>query len=150
METPMFICRKDANGYHTVMEVNETTLNSFLAMVAQPNSQASRDAALMALTNGAEVPSRLNPGLIWFRVQQPIRFVPTPTRCHLTSETLRDVAYDAKTKYGGWCIMSEKSWQEHGCRKLGTGYGQKYLRGSDGQFYLSEGSAMRPKRYKLA
>jgi len=150
MEKPMFICRRDAEGYHTVMEVNDTNLDSFLAMVAKPGSQASRDASLMTLANGSELPSRLNPGQVWFRVNEPIRFTPTPTHCNLTSAPLGDVAYDAKTRYGGRCIMSEQSWKEHGCGRLGTGFGQKFLRGSDGNFYLSEGSTIRPKPYRVA
>lgn len=145
---PMFICRKDANGIHTVLEATQDNLDLFLASAAKRDSQASQDAALMIITNGAEV--RCNNGEIWFRVEPPLRFLPTPTHCHLTGSPIGDTAYDAKTKYGGWCMMSEQSWREHGGGKLGCGYGQKYRKGTDGQFYLSEGMSIRPRTYQLA
>lgn len=144
----MFICRRDAKGRHTVLEATPEALTLFVAATAKSGSKASEDAALMVLANGAEVPG--DGGVTWFRVQRPISFTPTPTHCHLTGGTIGDVAYDAKTKYGGWCIMSHQSWREHGCGKLGCGYGQKYRRGSDGQFYLSEGMSRRPTPYKVA
>ncbi|QDP53518.1 MAG: hypothetical protein GOVbin4933_64 [Prokaryotic dsDNA virus sp.] len=145
----MFICRRMPNGQHTVLEVTPDNLNLFLASAAKRGSQASQDAALMSITNGVEV--RCNNGEIWFRVKRPIYFSPTPTRCQLSGSHLGKIAYDAKTKYGGWCIMSERSWQEHGCGKLGTGFGQKYLQDSDCTgYYLSEGMSSLPAKYRMA
>lgn len=144
----MYICQRTSSGQHIVLEADEQALETFLKAVAKPGSQASRDAALMTFANGSE--HRDADGNTWYRVEKPITFAPTPTKCHLDGGALGRVAYDAKTKYGGWCIMSERSWREHGCGQLGIGLGQKYLRGSDAQFYLSEGSATRPRAFKRA
>ncbi|UFK26644.1 hypothetical protein [Roseobacter phage RDJL3] len=148
METPMFICKQDAEGYRTVLEATPAVLDEFIASAAKAGSLASRDAALMTLTNGSNV--RGSQGVSWYRVQQPIRFAPTPRTCNLSNAPIGNVAYDAKTRYGGWCIMSQASWEQHGCGKLGAGFGQKYLRGTDGEFYITEGMSSQPRPYKVA
>jgi len=144
----MFICREipsetNPNGQRTVLELNNQTLDSFLALVAKPGSQASKDAALTTLANGSEVRSHLNAGMIWYRVEKPLTYAPTPTKCDISQRPLGDVMYDGKVNgYNGqWAIMDEQSWTHYGCGRLGTGFAQKYLRGSDGLFYGSEGMA---------
>ena len=146
---PMFICKRDASGRHVVFEATPAILEEFVASTAKRGSQASRDACLMTLANGCEVKG-VTDGVTWYRTVRPMCFAPTPTRCNLSGMPLKDRAYDAQTKYGGWCIMSHESWVQHGCGKLGTGHGQLYRRGSDGQFYVSESMTLRPKLYKLA
>jgi hypothetical protein len=44
------------------------------------------------------------------------------------------VMYDAATKEGPWANMSEQSFKEFGCGKLGTGFGQKYELQPDGRY----------------
>lgn len=46
-----------------------------------------------------------------------------------------EVLYDAKTVHGGvWALMTEASWKYHrASKKLGIGYGQKYVY-SDGMY----------------
>jgi hypothetical protein len=51
----------------------------------------------------------------------------------------KDVMYDAKTKQGPWANMTEEFWKEHGYPRLGVGYGQKYVKQSDGRWLLTEG-----------
>lgn len=42
---------------------------------------------------------------------------------------IRTFFIDGKTKdpTGIWAIMNQDSWNEHGCGKLGIGYGQLYV-----------------------
>lgn len=47
--------------------------------------------------------------------------------------------YDAKTKYGPWATMTQKSFEKHGVGRLGTGWGQKYQRNEAGQLVKVEG-----------
>lgn len=133
-----------------IIEVTPEVLDSFLSLVAKPNSQASRDAALFTLSNGSELRSRLNPGMTWRRVHKPIVFTPRPTTCQLTNMRLGSVMYDGKIKDGPWAIMCEKAWEAYGCGRLGTGFGQKYLRNSDGDFYISEGWISAPRPYRVS
>jgi hypothetical protein len=44
------------------------------------------------------------------------------------------VMYDGKTRQGPWANMSQRSWDVHGCGKLGTGYVQKYAKQDDGRW----------------
>lgn len=46
--------------------------------------------------------------------------------------------YDGKTRHGPWACMSHESWKKHGCGKLGTGYGQLYVRTALGDLVLKE------------
>lgn len=55
-----------------------------------------------------------------------------------------EVVYDAATEsqggYAGpWATMTAKSFQMHGFGKLGTGYGQKYVRNEEGHLIKVEG-----------
>ena len=149
----MYICRRfhserNPNGALAVFEATGPALDSFLECIAAPGSQASRDAALMTLTNGAEVRSRHRNGTIWFRVHKPLVFTPTPTECQITKARLGAVMYDGKTKHGPWAIMSETAWELYGCGQLGAGFGQKYRRNSAGEFYISEGMSSRPLPFR--
>lgn len=51
----------------------------------------------------------------------------------------KGVMYDAKTKYGPWANMTEESFNEHGCRMLGLGKGQKYEQQLDNRWLKVEG-----------
>lgn len=150
----MYICRRvhsehNPNGTYTIFEATGPVLNSFLALVAKPNSQASQDAALMTLTNGAVLRSRLNSDVTWFRVHKPMVFTPTPTECQITKARLGAVMYDGKTKHGPWAIMNETAWELYGCGRLGAGFGQKYRRNEAGEFYISEGMSSRPLPFRV-
>jgi hypothetical protein len=50
-----------------------------------------------------------------------------------------DIMIDGKTRSGPWANMSEKSWRMYGVGRLGTGYGQKYKKQSDGRWLKIEG-----------
>lgn len=51
-----------------------------------------------------------------------------------------EVVYDAMTKHRGqWATMTQTSYKAHGAGKLGTGYGQKYVRQANGQLHKVEG-----------
>lgn len=151
----MYICRHvpsptNPNGVYTIMEMTPEVIDSFLALVAKPDSQASADAALMTLTNGAELRSRMTPGVRWYRVDKPTVYTPTPELCQLTNKPLGSVMYDGCTQDGRWAIMSKLGWDLFGCGRLGTGFGQKYLRNEAGEFYISEGMSMAPRSIKVA
>jgi len=146
MELPMFICRQmpsetNPNGDRTVYEVTPEVLSLFLDFTAKAGSQASKDAALISLCIGSEI--RGTGSSLWYRVAKPLTYVPTPTKCDISQRELGDVMYDGKVNgcNGQWAIMDEQSWTHYGCGRIGTGFAQKYLRGSDGQFYGSEGMA---------
>ena len=149
----MYICRcvpsqAKPNGDLTIFEATGPVLDTFLDCTARPGSQASRDAALMTLTNGAEVMSRRRNGTVWFRVHKPLTFTPTPTECQITNARLGAVMYDGKTKHGPWAIMGEAAWKLYGCGRLGAGFGQKYRRNEAGEFYISEGMSSRPLPFR--
>ena len=151
----MYICRRvhserNLNGALAIFEATSPVLDSFLECAAVPGSQASRDAALMTLTNGAEVRSRHTKGVTWFRVHKPMVFTPTPTECQITKARLGAVMYDGKTKHGPWAIMGEAAWELYGCGRLGAGFGQKYRRNEAGEFYISEGMSSRPLSFRVA
>lgn len=50
-----------------------------------------------------------------------------------------DTFIDGKTIHGPWAIMTPSSWRSHGVGRLGTGYGQKYKKQSDGRWLKIEG-----------
>lgn len=50
-----------------------------------------------------------------------------------------EVVYDAKTKFGPWATMTQASFNMYGCGRLGTGYGQKYVRNEAGELIKVEG-----------
>jgi len=151
----MYICccvpsEHNPNGIHTIFEVTGPVLDLYLASVAAPGSQASTDASLMTLMNGAEVQSRHSDGVVWFRVHTPMCYTPKPTECQITKARLGNVMYDGKTRHGPWAIMCEAAWELYGCGKLGTSFGQKYLRNEAGEFYISEGMSSRPCPYRVS
>lgn len=49
-----------------------------------------------------------------------------------------EVVYDAKTVMGPWATMTEASFKKYG-GKLGTGFGQKYVRNAEGELHKVEG-----------
>lgn len=150
----MYICRRvpsqtKPNGVLTIFEATGLVLDTFLDCTAMPGSQASRDAALMTLTNGAEARSRHRNGVTWFRVHKPMIFTPTPTECQITKARLGAVMFDGKTKHGPWAIMGEAAWELYGCGRLGAGFGQKYRRNEAGEFYISEGMSSQPLSFRV-
>jgi len=46
---------------------------------------------------------------------------------------------DGKTRMGPWAIMSIDSWRRYGCGQLGTGWGQRYRKQTDGKWLKVEG-----------
>lgn len=149
----MYICchvhsEHNPNGVLTILEATDEVFNSFLAVCAKAGSPASTDAVLMNLANGAEV--RGSDGSTWFRVEKPICYTPTPTHCQVTGELLGDTMYDGKTRQGPWAIMSPKAWEFYGAGRLGAGFGQRYRRNTEGQFYVTEGMSSRPRRWRTA
>lgn len=50
-----------------------------------------------------------------------------------------ELVYDARTVYGPWATMTQKSYQLHGAGTLGTGQGQKYRRTANGELHKVEG-----------
>ncbi len=46
---------------------------------------------------------------------------------------------DGRTMSGPWGLMTPKSWEKYGCRRLGTGFGQKYEKQPDGKWLKVEG-----------
>jgi hypothetical protein len=136
------------DGFTSILEVTPEVLGYLVASCAKEGSQASEDAVLMLLTNGAEQVGQ--DGVRWQRVQKPLNFVPCPTKCDITDEPLGSVMYDGKTARGPWACMSERGWSREGCGRVGPGFAQKYRRNEEGHFYLSEGMSSRPKPYRVA
>lgn len=52
---------------------------------------------------------------------------------------IEDTIYDAKTVMGPWALMTPTSFRRYSTGRLGTGYGQKYERQSDGRWLKVEG-----------
>jgi hypothetical protein len=52
---------------------------------------------------------------------------------------IADTFYDGKTIVGRWAMMSPVSWSFYGYGQLGTGYGQKYKKQTDGSWLKVEG-----------
>jgi len=50
-----------------------------------------------------------------------------------------EVVYDAKTRHGPWATMTQRSFDMNGPKRLGTGFGQKYVRNELGQLHKVEG-----------
>jgi len=150
----MFICRHlpsdtNPNGQRTVYEATPKVLDLFVQFTAKTGSQASKDAVLMSLGNGSEVRG-LRDGSLWYRIESPMTYAPTPTKCDISQRPLGDVMYDGKVngRNGQWAIMDEQSWEHYGCGRIGTGFAQKYLRGTNGLFYASEGMSSIPRRFR--
>jgi len=55
------------------------------------------------------------------------------------SDSIKNEFIDGKTQMGPWALMTPKSWKQYGFRKLGTGYGQRYKKQSDGKWLKVEG-----------
>ncbi len=47
-----------------------------------------------------------------------------------TNKLIADVLYDARTIYGPWAVMCQEHYKTFSLGKLGTGYGQKYIKQS--------------------
>lgn len=55
-----------------------------------------------------------------------------------------EVVYDAATRgrngrMGPWATMTQRSWEMNGGGRLGTGFGQKYVRNAAGELHKVEG-----------
>lgn len=63
------------------------------------------------------------------------------TTCDLCHHEITDTLYDAAVRYVGfpWATMCEKCYKKHGVKKLGQGFGQKYVKNVDGEFEKVEG-----------
>jgi hypothetical protein len=49
-------------------------------------------------------------------------------------DKISDEIIDGKTIYGPWALMTPISIKIHGVGRLGTGYGQRYKKQSDGKW----------------
>lgn len=58
--------------------------------------------------------------------------------CNVCSKYCSTTLYDAKTIYGHWATLCEDCFKLCGMR-LGTGFGQKYKRNSEGRLIKVEG-----------
>ena len=54
-------------------------------------------------------------------------------------DSISDEIIDCKTIYGPWALMTPKSFEKCGVGRLGTGYGQRYKKQSDGKWLKIEG-----------
>ena len=54
-------------------------------------------------------------------------------------DLITDTIIDGKTKRGPWAIMTPASFDIHGIGRLGTGFGQKYVKQQDGNWLKVEG-----------
>lgn len=61
-----------------------------------------------------------------------------PSTCEIRGEKITDEFIDGKTKMGPWAIMCPRCWGVLGVGRLGTGFGQRYLK-HDGDFIKVEG-----------
>jgi len=48
-----------------------------------------------------------------------------------TGKLIEKILYDARTIYGPWAVMCDEHFKVYGLGKLGTGYGQKYIKQTD-------------------
>jgi len=147
MDTTQMYISKETPEKTIILEFVPEVIQQFIDACAKPGSKASENACFMTLFNGSE---HIGGGATWRRVEKPLNFVPRPTHCDVTGSPLTNVMYDAKTKRGPWATMSQRGWEAHGCGRLGTGFGQKYLRNEQGEFYLSEGMSSMPRPYRVA
>jgi hypothetical protein len=65
-----------------------------------------------------------------------------------TNET-GEYVYDAKTTYGAWATMTQKSFDEYGLKLLGVGYGQRYRRNEYHHLLKVEYSAFDVMKLKM-
>lgn len=52
---------------------------------------------------------------------------------------LGGVFVDGRTAMGPWAIMGPSAWRMYGVGRLGTGYGQMYVKQHDGRWMKVEG-----------
>ena len=79
----------------------------------------------------------------------PVRYLSAENRTHDDFNdkfTMKpgEIVYDAATERPGgypgpWATMTQSSYLMYGFGKLGTGYGQKYVRQTNGQLHKVEG-----------
>lgn len=60
------------------------------------------------------------------------------------TQAVGEVVYDAATRgsngrHGPWATMTQRSYDMNGVGKLGTGFGQKYVRNEHGELHKVEG-----------
>lgn len=61
-------------------------------------------------------------------------------KCDTCGNCFADTFYDGKTKFGPWANMCPSCFTcGPGVNTLGTGFGQKYEKQSDGRFMKTEG-----------
>lgn len=64
---------------------------------------------------------------------------PVPAEDDFNDPIIGDTIYDARTVYGPWALMTPASFSLHTDGRLGTGYGQRYVRQADGRWLCVEG-----------
>jgi len=60
-------------------------------------------------------------------------------KCDICGIECEDELYDAVTKYGPWATMCKDCFKKESINKLGTGYGQHYVKNEEGKFMKVEG-----------
>lgn len=60
--------------------------------------------------------------------------IQAPEKCDCCGAAIKDVFYDARTKFGSWANMDEHCFKEVGLGKLGVGFGQKYVKTESGKW----------------
>lgn len=49
-----------------------------------------------------------------------------------------EIVYDARTRSGPWATMTQRSFDMNSMGRLGTGFGQKYVRNAAGELHKVE------------
>jgi len=76
------------------------------------------------------------------RIRRPTYWSTPLTENDSWGQPYGDVMYDGKVRAhnGYWANFSQASWEKYGCGILGIGWGQKYIKQSDGKWLLVEGN----------
>lgn len=62
-----------------------------------------------------------------------------PSNCDISGERIDNEFIDGRTQNGPWAIMTPTTWNKYGVGRLGTGFGQRYVKQSSGKFLKVEG-----------
>ena len=150
----MFICQSltDASTLKTtyiVLEWTAETAENFWRGIQRPEKRnANTDYAFAELLRtGADIRGLV--GETWFRVSPKI-FTYAPESqlvCAVSGEPLTNSFYEGRLAItdAETIKMSVDTWEKHGCGRMGPGVGQKFIRASNGGYFMSEGRAVTPK-----
>lgn len=71
-------------------------------------------------------------------VTKAVKYVNPPEMCDLCGRTIQNDFVDGRIKSGHWANMCFRCYEENGVG-LGTGKGQHYVKGHNGNFIKMEG-----------